>query len=97
MENLGEDDRLKCPVCLAIPLGEIFQCYYGHTVCDQCYYTVKHCPVCSVEYEGERIRNRQLEYILDKTKFPCANKELGCGSLVLRNEISSHAMCCSYG
>lgn len=96
MSTLTADDQLKCPVCRGIPPDKILQCVNGHTVCIACYSSLDSCPVCRVPYGAKDIQNTQLEYIMDKMKFECANVKEGCTEILQRRDISKHAKVCQF-
>ena len=55
-EDLKED--LECPVCLKIPKDiPIYQCTAGHIHCKDCHPSLRRCPICRIELQGE---NRSL-------------------------------------
>ncbi len=90
-------EEFKCPVCFGIPEREIFQCQYGHTICDICVQSLSLCPQCRVGLGSVRISNRALEQILDKMEFNCSYKSKGCQIKVPRKEITSHFENCLFG
>lgn len=90
----SEYDDLKCPVCYEIPEDQIFLCQNGHTICGKCSASVQICPQCRVSLTLVKVRNRTLEALLDKLKFECSNKELGCKEQVGRKEIKRHLIDC---
>ena len=57
----------SCPVCLTLPLCNIYQCKEGHIVCMDCYNKLKSpilCPTCRTEMPQAPIRNRGAEQVL---------------------------------
>lgn len=89
-------DELKCPVCYNIPPKEIFQCKNGHMFCSVCSQNLKTCPQCRVVLEAERIRSLPIENMLEKMKFDCVNKPLGCANAFGRTELASHINTCGF-
>ena len=61
-----------CPVCLTLPLCNIYQCKEGHIACMDCYYKLKSpilCPTCRTKMPQDPIRNRGAEQVLAFTNF----------------------------
>ena len=56
----------KCPVCLTLPLCDIYQCKGGHLVCMDCYKKLRSpisCPTCRTAMPNDPIRNRAAEQV----------------------------------
>jgi hypothetical protein len=65
LEGMKAD--LKCPVCLEIKKGPIFQCQVGsHIICLRCYscLVAKKCPVCKGTYSRPPSRNTFAERLI---------------------------------
>jgi len=52
---------LECPVCLEVAKAPIYSCSESHLVCHLCIHNLKQCPVCRVEYKGEKKQHRYAE------------------------------------
>lgn len=96
MEDLEVPEQLRCPICFEVPIKEIYQCKNGHTICCECEANVKQCPQCRIPIpvNGELIRNRALESLLDNFMVPCPNKLKGCTEKVLKKNVKSHLSTC---
>ena len=56
----------KCPVCLTLPLCDIYQCKGGHLVCMDCYKKLRSpisCPTCRTAMPNDPIRKRAAEQV----------------------------------
>lgn len=98
-ENKNEDDipeQLRCPICFEVPLAEIYQCKNGHTICNECEANVKECPQCRIPIpvNGELIRNRALESLLDNLTVSCPNQLKGCKEKLLKKNVKNHLPNC---
>lgn len=92
----------KCPKCLRIPPGEIYQCLRGHSFCHACIVGEKTCPNCDAKMCSSKngfygVRNILAEFLLNKIKFECRWKDQGCKTLKSRETISKHENACIYG
>lgn len=89
-------EEFKCPICLEVPPAAIHQCFAGHIVCESCSRSLTVCPQCRDKMPtSQKIRNRALENILDKLKFPCPTPE--CTELLTRGTLTSHSENCHLG
>lgn len=64
---------LRCPVCLDIRRGSIYQCESGgHTICRSCYGKLEYgdCPICKGPYSSPPKRNLALERLIDGLGLP---------------------------
>ncbi|CAH2980408.1 unnamed protein product [Chilo suppressalis] len=86
----------ECPVCLEVMTVPIFQCSWGHSLCDKC--TKGLCPpLCPICRQGmTQMRNWQLEEIILKAKISCPNKPAGCIYTMLCAEIEDHLKECIF-
>jgi len=92
-------DHLKCPVCIEIPQGKIFQCKSGHAICEACHFRLGNCPQCRAPYGPEPIRLLLLENMLDALKLDCSFKisdEDGCQAKLDRKTVRDHEKSCSF-
>ena len=60
----------QCPVCLLLPICDIYQCKDGHLVCMICYNKLPvqlpiRCPTCRTAMPTEPIRARAVEQVSD--------------------------------
>lgn len=89
----------KCPICMRIPPGRIYQCSGGHSFCDACILDKKSCPQCNVKMFGSKhgfygVRNLLAESLLNQMKFECRWKDHGCKTLETRSQVSQHEYAC---
>ena len=70
MEKVAEMDRMEtlfqCPVCLTLPLCDIYQCKRGHLLCEDCHGKLTEpirCPSCRIPMVGTPIRSRAAEHV----------------------------------
>lgn len=86
----------ECPVCLETMTAPIFQCQSGHSLCSSCSDNLcpSICPIC--RQNMTRIRNLQLEEIVNKAKVPCANANIGCKFTVPAGEKDEHLKECIF-
>ncbi len=97
IDTLAGKVDFKCPVCLEIPAGRIFQCDDGHIVCEKCDKGLVACPVCRQSREVyPAVRVAVIEKILDLMAFDCRYKEYGCNQKVSRKDLSEHQELCEY-
>ncbi|CAL8071664.1 unnamed protein product [Orchesella dallaii] len=89
-------EHLCCPICLDLPINEVYQCRNGHTICDDCISSLTHCPQCRVRFEDSRIRNRALEAMLDIVEIECSYRDKGCDVKTTRNPLLIHERECVY-
>lgn len=90
-----------CPVCLEVPLQEIYQCVNGHIICGSCFLQIEDDEKCVVCREPTKVRGNPIlahavEKILDNQKIPCTHRERGCMEQLPRSEMVSHARHCEY-
>ncbi|XP_060530513.1 uncharacterized protein LOC132704510 [Cylas formicarius] len=96
-DKLGPADEemlseLECPVCNEYMVPPIFICPTGHSVCSDCKVKVGKCPSCRCDYaEG---RNFTLEKLTTLVKYPCRNRDIGCGFISTSDKIKLHQNCC---
>lgn len=90
------EEEISCPICFEIPIGQVFQCKNGHTICEACCATLRQCPECRVSYGDGKIRNRALEALLNKLSLDCPYKSYGCKEKVTRGNIENHSMNCAF-
>lgn len=92
----GIPEQLKCPICYEVPSAEIFQCKNGHTICNRCLASVQQCPQCRIPFrvDGELIRVRALESLLDSMMVPCPYKSGGCVEIISRKQLKDHVINC---
>lgn len=86
----------KCPICLEIPSGEIFQCKNGHSLCSSCCSRSPTCPTCRLNFDFAKIRNRALEEQLDTFNFDCPHKDKGCQMRLTRGLLATHPDSCNF-
>ena len=55
----------RCPVCLNLPICDIYQCNNGHLVCSDCYGKLRRlrCPTCRTPVPHPPRRNRTAEQV----------------------------------
>lgn len=89
---------LKCPICFKVPRAEVYQCKNGHAICKSCQRECRVCPQCRIPFQvdGQLIRNRALEALLDTLLLSCIYKPWGCLDLVKRDEMKDHSINCKY-
>ena len=68
----------ECPVCLSLPMCNIYQCTEGHLICRDCHNKMERpvsCPTCKSQMPATPIRSRVAEqviyYILIFETFIC--------------------------
>ena len=60
------EKHFRCPVCLTLPICDIYQCKYGHLLCSDCYSNLTQpisCPSCRVSMVNTPIRCRAAEHV----------------------------------
>lgn len=85
---------LQCPVCFHYPLGNIFICSRGHSICCDCKSKLSECPTCKASIGNTR--NYVLEELMQSCKFPCEFSENGCQQQVKPHELEEHKRFCEY-
>ena len=85
---------LKCPVCTQYMVPPILLCTNGHNICSKCRQGVQCCPTCRAECLGTR--NKAVENIVRKLKFPCVNRQNGCFDMLSIDHIAEHHAVCVY-
>ncbi|XP_066250037.1 uncharacterized protein [Euwallacea similis] len=84
--------ELECPVCSEFMVPPIYICPTGHSVCSVCKIKVNICPSCrSIFGNG---RNFTLEKLTLKVKYPCRNRDIGCGFVSTSENIKNHEKIC---
>ena len=67
MEKIKMMEKLfKCPVCLTLPICDIYQCKGGHLLCEDCHGKLPRpisCPSCRVPMVDTPIRNLAVEHV----------------------------------
>ena len=67
MEKMKMMEKLfKCPVCLTLPICDIYQCNGGHLLCEDCHGKLPRpisCPSCRVPMVDTPIRNLAVEHV----------------------------------
>ncbi|XP_045462698.1 uncharacterized protein LOC123672583 isoform X1 [Harmonia axyridis] len=86
--------KIECMVCKDYMVPPIYLCKAGHSVCDSCTKMIQTCPSCRVEMT--RIRNYQLEDLVESIDYHCRNKKLGCSVPVPLREFKRHEQNCEY-
>ncbi|CAG9770609.1 unnamed protein product [Ceutorhynchus assimilis] len=84
--------ELECPVCNEFMVPPIFICSIGHSICDKCHSLVAECPNCRTTLGQSR--NFTLERLTLKVKYPCKNREIGCGFVTTSDKIKQHQSVC---
>ncbi|XP_017779638.1 PREDICTED: E3 ubiquitin-protein ligase siah-1-like [Nicrophorus vespilloides] len=85
-------NRVECPACLDYMVLKIYVCKTGHSVCQNCYGSLRECPVCRTELT--RTRNYDLESIAELLSYPCTNE--GCPEFIPVPKTKSHMLKCKY-
>ncbi|XP_030749473.1 E3 ubiquitin-protein ligase SIAH1-like [Sitophilus oryzae] len=88
-------ENLLCPVCTCYMSVPIRQCKTGHSLCDQCFTKVKHCPKCRGPKSTARCFT--LEAIASKIILTCRFKDEGCLFSTLGDAMAEHERQCRYG
>ncbi|XP_050295314.1 uncharacterized protein LOC126735388 [Anthonomus grandis grandis] len=84
--------ELECPVCNEFMIPPIYICSTGHSVCSDCKAMVPICPSCRNTFANGR--NFTLEKLTQKVKYPCKNREIGCGFVTTSDKIKKHQNSC---
>ena len=96
MENV-----FQCPVCLTLPICDIYQCKRGHIVCENCYDHMPLkpllCPTCRDPMPISPIRNLTAEQALEYINLPCKFSDKGCQVVDNRTTIRKHMDECQDG
>jgi E3 ubiquitin-protein ligase SIAH1 len=87
-------DLLECPVCLRTMKPPMYQCLNGHSVCGECKSRKMGCPTC----RGKIIdtRNRIVEELAYKVRYPCINKVRGCYENTHLKDMEKHESVCPH-
>ena len=84
---------LKCPTCDEYFTQPIYQCEFGHSICEPCTLISLKCPTCKNRI-NKKLRNFQLEQQL--TSIECACRFPGCQTIYTMNLRSQHEKECEY-
>jgi E3 ubiquitin-protein ligase SIAH1 len=87
-------DLLECPVCLTTMKPPIYQCRSGHSVCGECKERVEDCPTCRGAFIDTR--NRIVEELAYKVRYPCINKFRGCNEKAQHKDMEKHESVCPH-
>lgn len=85
---------LECPICAEFPSPPIFSCEKGHFICNGCIRLVDACTSCLSPFT--QVRNYPLEAIVERTKFKCRYRDLGCEESVLGATYVAHVDNCLF-
>lgn len=72
----------------------IFGFFVGHSICSDCKTQIHVCPTCRSQISGSIGRNYTLEKLTQKVKYPCRNREIGCGFVTTSDKIRQHQRSC---
>lgn len=87
-------EDLNCCVCMELPKTKIYQCSYGHFLCQDCYRVIRdrrvcECPICRVHLSRRQAaRNRLAERWLASTFTECENT--GCKEKIQFAALKEH-------
>ena len=86
------DQRMECPVCLALPEGEVHQCLEGHCFCHECWNRLdpRRCPQCR-HWLPRTNRNRAAERAVAALEWRCEQ----CGLATTRGAMAAHLLACA--
>lgn len=84
---------LKCPSCLDFFSQPIFQCDFGHSICEKCTFSNNKCPTCKSSI-SKKLRNFQLEQQL--TSIECACRFPGCTASFTMSLRTVHEIGCNF-
>jgi Seven in absentia protein family len=84
---------LKCPTCSEFFTQPIYQCEFGHSICEKCCQLSNKCPTCK-SLISKKLRNFQLEQQLLTIKCSC--RFAGCQTIYTMNLRSNHERECEY-
>jgi hypothetical protein len=84
---------LICPACSEYFSQPIFQCEYGHSICEKCTYAAAKCPICKSGI-SKRLRNFQLEQQL--SAIECVCRFAGCAVAYKMNLRYEHEGECAF-
>lgn len=84
---------LKCPSCQEYFTQPIFQCDYGHSICEKCTYLTSKCVTCKSQI-SKKLRNFQLEQQL--SSIECACRFTGCAHTFKMNLRNQHEISCNF-
>ena len=93
------EEELQCPVCLEPPrLKQIFNCKFGHPICEECHFKVANCPIC--RDDGPRHRNtfaeKAMKAFLSGKTILCKYTKEGCQTKGKLEAVLLHEDMCSY-
>ena len=82
----------ECPVCLALPEGEVHQCMEGHCYCAECWNRLdpRSCPQCRQPLPQAN-RNRAAERAIAALAWSCEH----CGEATTRGAKAAHLLACA--
>ena len=95
MPAANVEDVLACPVCLALPPGEIHQCNNGHCYCASCWSRLpepRRCPECRVPLPPENRSQAQERAVREYQAQPATCKH--CQLVTTRGELVEHVKSC---
>lgn len=84
---------LQCPSCCNFFSQAIFQCDFGHSICEKCTFNIPKCPTCKSAI-SKKLRNFQLEQQL--TSIECSCRFPGCSSTFTMSSRHIHELDCSF-
>lgn len=84
---------LKCPSCREYFTQPIYQCEYGHSICEKCTYASAKCPTCRSSI-SKKLRNFQLEQQL--ATIECSCRFTGCNAIYKMNIRNLHELECGF-
>lgn len=84
---------LKCPPCGEYFTQPIFQCDFGHSICERCVHQSSKCPLCKGQI-SKKLRNFQLEQQLASIECQC--RFAGCSEIFTMNLRTVHEKDCEY-
>jgi hypothetical protein len=86
------EDALECPICLALPEGEVHQCHGGHCYCADCWKRLeepRRCPECR-QPVPQANRNRAAERAIAALEASCEH----CSEATTRGAMTAHLRVC---
>ena len=81
-------EALECPICLALPEGEVHQCMEGHCYCAECWNRLeepRRCPECR-QPVPQANRSRAAERAIAALAWSCVH----CGEATTRGAKAAH-------
>ena len=91
--DLSFNKCLKCPVCNEYFTQPIYQCDFGHSICEKCSVVSSKCPTCKSQI-SKKLRNFQLEQQLLSIKCSC--RFIGCETTYTMSNRTVHERECEY-